>query len=392
MSICEPTANELFQQSRLSADGLFSEMIGGRILRSAAADQDGRRLCFLLGTLLADHLRQSGSPDQIIFGPELRRFGAFNIFLTDFLTCDGEKPRLAINMMPENGSSYYGLDKAFAYRQAGAAEYWLIDLREQFVCCFDFTGDVSFRRISFDQLLRSSCYPDFSCCLTEIMLEDEQALQELAVFYRFKKELYPAPQISILSDQRGLYQTEEEESYTADQFYRWIKAREDLPDSAQFAQLLSGNISLPSPSTFRHQYLQGSLYLAVRTFLRQTGSSWQLCFSPLAAEMHDGSALDSVVRPDLFLIPSADHLKEDIYQGVPLWIAEIAEPENAAQTYLDKAQIYSYYGVPEFWIINDWKQQVMVFCQGQEPVLYSYTDQIPLGQVPGLTILPQDIF
>ena len=273
MSICKPTANEWIQNSRPSADGLFSEMIGGRILRSAAADQDGRRLCFLLGTLLADHLRLCGSSDRIIFGPEIRRFGAFNIFLTDLLTCDGDQPRLAINMMPDNGSSFYGLDKAFAYRQAGAAEYWLIDLHEQFVCCFDFTGDVSFRRISFDQLLRSSCYPEFSCCLTEIMLEDEQALQELAVFYRFKKELYPAAPISILSDQKGLYQTEEEETYTADQFYRWIKAREELPDSSQFAQLLSGNISLPAPHAFRHQYLQGSLYLAVRSFLRQTGSS-----------------------------------------------------------------------------------------------------------------------
>ena len=182
MSICEPTNNELLQYNRLSADGLFSEMIGGRILRSAAADKDGRRLCFLLGTLLSDHLRQTGSRDQIIFGPEIRRFGACNIFLTDLLTCSGEKPQLAVNLLPGSGSLYSCLDKAFAYQDAGAAEYWIIDLPEQFIYCYDFTAGVSFRRLSFEQLLRSTCYPGFSCCLSEVMLQDQEGLQELAVF------------------------------------------------------------------------------------------------------------------------------------------------------------------------------------------------------------------
>ena len=391
MSICEPVTSELIQRGSLSADGLFSEMIGGRILRSAAAGKDGRRLCFLLGTLLSDHLRLKGSSDSIVFGPQIRRFGACNIFLTDLLTCSGKQPRLAVNLLPENGSLYSCMDKAFAYQNAGAAEYWLIDLPEQFVYCFDFTEGVVFRRLSFDQLLRSSCYPEFSCCLSEVMLQDQECLQELAVFYRFKKELCPETS-GLLSDQCGLYQNEEWQSYTPEQFYRWIQVREKLPNNAQFAELLAGNISLLPPAAFRHQFLQGNLYFAIRSFLEQTGSCCQLCFSPLTVELSDGGTLDSVVRPDLFLIPSQMPAGEDIFKGAPLWIAEIAEPGTAVQTYIDKAQIYSYHGVQEFWIINDWKKQVMVFGADHEAEIHSYEEEIPLAALPGLTILPGDIF
>ena len=391
MSICESVTNELIQRGSLCADGLFSEMIGGRILRSAASGKDGRRLCFLLGTLLSDHFRLKGIRDSLVFGPQIRRFGACNTFLTDLLTCDGEQPRLAVNLLPEVGGLYSCMDKAFAYQNAGAAEYWLIDLPEQFVYCFDFTEGVLFRRLSFEQLLRSTCYPEFSCCLSEVMLQDQESLQELAVFYRFKKELYPEP-FGLLSDQCGLYQNEEWESYTPEQFYRWIQVRENLPDNAQFAELLAGNISLLPPTAFRHQFLQGSLYFAVRSYLEQTGSSCQLCFAPLTVEMSDGGTLDSVVRPDLFLISSPVPYDEDIFKGIPLWIAEIAEPGTAVQTYIDKAQIYSYHGVQEFWIINDWKKQVMVFGADREAEIHSYEEEIPLAALPGLSILPKDIF
>lgn len=391
MSLCEPITSELIQKGSLSADGLFSEMIGGRILRSAAADKDGRRLCFLLGTLLSDHLRHCSCDDTIIFGPQIRRFGACNIFLTDLLTCSGEEPQLAVNLMPASGSLYSCLDKAFAYQDAGAAEYWVIDLPEQFIYCYDFTAGVSFRRLSFDQLLRSACYPDFSCCLSEVMLQDQEALQELAVFYRFKKEFCQEPSC-MLSDQCGLYQNEEWESYTPEQFYRWLRVREQLPDRARFAELLAGNIFLQPPAAFRHQFIQGSLYFAIRSFLEQTGSSCQLCFTPLAVEMSDGGVLDSVVHPDLFLLPSSLATSEEVFRGVPLWIAEIAEPGTAVQTYIDKAEIYAYHGLQEFWIINDWKRQVMVFGADREPELHSYEEEIPLSALPGLTITPQDIF
>lgn len=391
MSNCETMTSELFQGGSLSADGLFSEMIGGRILRSAPAGKDGRRLCFLLGTLLSDHFRQTGMRDEIIFGPQIRRFGDCNIFLTDLLTCEDGQPRLAVNLLPDSGTLYSCLDKAFAYQGAGTAEYWVIDLPEQFIYCFDFTAGVSYRRLSFEQLLRSSCYPDFSCCLSEVMLQDRDCLQELAVFYRFKKEV-SAEYGSMLSDRSGLYQNEDWETYTPDQFYRWIRARESLPDNARFAELLEGNISLQPPSAFRHQFLQGSLYFAIRSHLMQTDSDCRLCFGQLAVEMSGGGLLDSVVRPDLFLISGRIPAGEDVFRGVPLWIAEIAEPGTAAQTYIDKARIYRYHGVPEFWIINDWKKQVMVFGADRETRVYSYREEIPLGALPGLSILPQDIF
>ena len=373
-------------------DGLNSEMISGRILRTPPVCQEGRRLCFLIGTLLSDHLRGSGSRDRIIFGPALRSFNSFTAFTTDLMTCSGEDVRFAVNILPEKEFACSFLDKAFAYRDAGALEYWLIDLPDQFVYCYDFSGGLHYDRRSFDQPLFSSCYPGFSCCLSDIMMEDGGSLQELTVFSRYKKHLFPDGKDGMLSDQCGLYQDEKERLYTADQFYHWIASRSSLPAQDDFAELLSGSIALQKAPAFRHQYIQGNLYFSVRSFLQSRGREEVLCFAPLSVEFSGAGILDSVVRPDLFMISSSEKLESDVFRGVPLWIVEIAEPGSAVQTYIDKAQIYSYHGVPEYWIINDWKKQVLVLGAGKEPVIRSYQDTISLDALPGYSITPEDIF
>ena len=127
------------------------------------------------------------------------------------------------------------------------------------------------------------------------------------------------------------------------------------------------------------------------------------------------------MRPDIFLIEAGADIPDDVYRGVPLWIAEIADPSSAAQDYVDKAQLYHYHGVREYWVINDWKRQVMVIRGGEdkdlpggadmkkavpeqagtaadgrypaenETLLYKYKDSIPLQILPGFSISMDDI-
>ena len=353
-------------------DNVFCEMVSGRIISRAAPAEEGRRLLFLLGTLLEDYIVSSQPAWKIVFGPKILPVTTGNIFSTDLYICAGEEedtiPLLAVNIMSDSLALYDSLDKAAAYREAGTQEYWLIDLTRQDVFVYDFGGDGSFRRLSFEQRVYSRLCPGFDFVLSDIMWKDEGCLRELAVFYRFRKELQPRYQNMLMAEDEGIYEDGEgtDRKYTARQFYEWLKTRRNRPDYARTAQLLLGDIRLMRLPRFRHQFIQGNLYFAVKTFLENHSLPFEICFSPMAVELCSGGILDSVVRPDIFLIEAGADIPDDVYRGVPLWIAEIADPSSAAQDYVDKAQLYHYHGVREYWVINDWKRQVMVIRCGED--------------------------
>lgn len=127
---------------------------------------------------------------------------------------------------------------------------------------------------------------------------------------------------------------------------------------------------------------------------------YQLCFSPILVELKKLDLLDSVVSPDLFLIGNGEVVYDNIYRGVPEWIIEIVTPATAAQDYIDKAQLYQYHGVGEYWIVNDWKQQVMVLRYNSEKddsedrvesMIYGFEETIPVYSLPGLTIRMEEV-
>ena len=91
---------------------------------------------------------------------------------------------------------------------------------------------------------------------------------------------------------------------------------------------------------------------------------------------------------------------DNIYRGVPQWIIEIVTPATAAQDYIDKAQLYQYHGVGEYWIVNDWKQQVMVVrylpsvTEGEDNIetsVYDFHEKIPVGTLPGLELTMSEV-
>ena len=171
-------------------DNVFCEMVSGRIISRAAPAEEGRRLLFLLGTLLEDYIVSSQPAWKIVFGPKILPVTTGNIFSTDLYICAGEEedtiPLLAVNIMSDSLALYDSLDKAAAYREAGTQEYWLIDLTRQDVFVYDFGGDGSFRRLSFEQRVYSRLCPGFDFVLSDIMWKRLKWLsQELVALLPF---------------------------------------------------------------------------------------------------------------------------------------------------------------------------------------------------------------
>lgn len=406
--------NESFEDFRKNAaeKSVCCEMVAGHVIRSLMTGEEGRKLCFMLGTLLEDYLITRKKGDQVKFGPIDVVLDEGNIFQPDLITIgsmeaygdigDGwsDLPKFVVEILAGGNVIYDCLDKAVMYRGKGVKEYWLIDLNEQFVYTYNFRQGFDYRRYSFDQNIRSQCYPGFECCLSEIMWQDGGSLKELALFYRFRQEIYPETMNRLIAETETAYFGFDEGQYTAEAFYEWMATRKNMTKYTTMIELLFGNIREFSMPAFRHQNIRGNLYFTVKDFLKKKSIQRRICFSPIVIELKKVELLDSVVAPDLFLINSEEIIYDNIYRGIPEWVVEIVSPATAAQDYIDKAQLYQYHGVDEYWIINDWKRQVMVLrykkevMEGEENVetfIYGFDESIPVHALQGLEIVMDDV-
>ncbi|MCR4673294.1 MAG: Uma2 family endonuclease [Lachnospiraceae bacterium] len=373
------------------------ELIGGHIVRNPAVGEDGRRLCFLIGTLLKDAAPES----EIEFDARNVEADDENIFRLGIGLWESGRegcPSFAADIMPRHNIIYGCLDKAFALTCRGTAEYWIIDMAERFV--YVFSRDISsgnngtaYRRYSFDQTVKSSAVPRFSCSVSDVMRSDGGGLRQLAVFYRFREEILKDRNGQVAED-AGAYMADPEKKYTAEEFCEWMKVREGRARLADKAELFFGKLSIQEQPGFEYQFIRGNLYFSVRTFLKDTKAEGILCFPPIQAMLKKDGALDCVVSPDLFLVRDGSRLSGNLYSGVPDWIIEIATPRSAPLDYVDKAEIYAFHGVPEYWIVNPWKKETMVIKKAQESPqdvrVYSFDEDIPCGTLQGFRMMMRD--
>lgn len=405
-----------FQNFKKNAESrsISCEVVTGHIVQSEMTGENGHKLCFMLGTMLEDYLLTRKKSDQVIFGPIDFHLDESNIFQPDLAVvaqsehhvggvCASDLskvPKFIVEILSDGNEIYDCLDKAVMYGKNGVREYWLIDLEEEFIYTYSYRNGFEYRRYSFEQSLRSTCYPGFECCISDILWDGGGSLKELAMFYRFKKEIYPDASAQLVAEQSNTYLSYTERQYSAEAFYEWMKSRKNLMQYTSMVELLLGNIRETMMPAFRHQNVRGNLYFAIKSYLKKEKMPYQLCFSPILVELKKLDLLDSVVSPDLFLIGNGEVVYDNIYRGVPEWIIEIVTPATAAQDYIDKAQLYQYHGVGEYWIVNDWKQQVMVIRylateseEGEniETEVYTFDATIPVKALPGLELKMSDV-
>ena len=99
------------------------------------------------------------------------------------------------------------------------------------------------------------------------------------------------------------------------------------------------------------------------------------------------------VEPDISVICDPNKLTDRGCSGAPDLIFEIVSPSSRKLDYGIKNGIYSQSGVREYWIVDPAKERVTVYHYEEDvaPVIYSFTQDIPVGIYPGLTIKISDL-
>ena len=88
--------------------------------------------------------------------------------------------------------------------------------------------------------MRSVCYPGFECCISDVLWDGGGSLKELAMFYRFKKEIYPENSVQVVAENSSVYGGYQERQYSAEAFYEWMNTRKNKLQYTSLVELLVG--------------------------------------------------------------------------------------------------------------------------------------------------------
>lgn len=153
-----------------------------------------------------------------------------------------------------------------------------------------------------------------------------------------------------------------------------------LPEGTQ-VELINGVLYDMAPSPLRiHQEISMELSAAILNYIKSNKGTCKVYPAPFDVKLSD----DTVVIPDISVICDKNKLTDKGCTGAPDWIIEIVS-SNALHDYITKLNLYQFYGVKEYWIVDPKKKNVTVFTFGEifDTDKYDFSDTIPVGIYDG---------
>ena len=168
------------------------------------------------------------------------------------------------------------------------------------------------------------------------------------------------------------------DQYTSEDYW-------NLPEGTR-AELIDGKLYDMAPPSRFHEQLVMELAGTIREYIKKNHGKCQVYPAPFAVNL-DADDKDWV-EPDISVICDPNKLTDRGCSGAPDLIFEIVSPSSRKLDYGIKNGIYSQSGVREYWIVDPAKERVTVYHYEDDaaPVIYSFTQDIPVGIYPGLTI------
>lgn len=169
----------------------------------------------------------------------------------------------------------------------------------------------------------------------------------------------------------------QKECYTTEDIYA-------LPEGTR-AELIDGQIYYMAPPTRKHQDIAFALSRKIADYIDSKHGTCRTYIAPFAVFLNEDDK--NYVEPDISVICDKSKLNDKGCVGAPDWILEIVSPGSRRIDYFTKLFKYRSAGVREYWIVDPDKNRILVYSFESEDTLdYSFTDSIPSGIYPDLTI------
>lgn len=150
-----------------------------------------------------------------------------------------------------------------------------------------------------------------------------------------------------------------------------------LPEG-QRAELINGEMYMMASASTIHQLLQTELLVTIANYIKGKKGNCKV-FTPIGVFLHKDDY--TYLEPDIAVICENDKLDNKGCHGAPDWVIEIVSPSSKKMDYVLKLTEYGKAGVREYWIVDPLKKTIMVYSFEKEeaPVIYHFTDKVPVG-------------
>lgn len=172
-----------------------------------------------------------------------------------------------------------------------------------------------------------------------------------------------------------------------DEFMRFI----DLPENQDKTfELISGYVvAMAGNTTSKHQSISGDIARIIGNYLK--GKECKV-FQDLNVFLYrvDINKCDKIFQPDVFIGCNRSKMTDRGYEDTPEFVAEVISKSTARNDYFTKCSYYMEYGVKEYWIVDLFANQILVYLNQEEesPIVHKYTfdDQVKVSLFDGLYI------
>lgn len=179
------------------------------------------------------------------------------------------------------------------------------------------------------------------------------------------RETAPAYQAGSTPEQK------QQGEYTLEDYYA-------LPDD-QRVELIDGVFyDMTAPASF-HQLAAGELYYQILDFVKKRGGSCMPFIAPIDVQLDMDER--TMVEPDVVILCDTDKLLESHIYGAPDFVLEVISPSTKRKDYMLKLTKYEHAGVREYWIVDPYKETIIVyFFEGNDwPAFYPLDAEVPVN-------------
>lgn len=163
-----------------------------------------------------------------------------------------------------------------------------------------------------------------------------------------------------------------------------------LPEGER-AELIDGKFYAMAPPGRIHQEIVSGLHYLLRKYIADHHGFCRVYPAPFAVNLDADDK--NWVEPDVSVICDSNKLTDRGCSGAPDLIFEVVSPSSRKLDYGIKNVIYFQAGVREYWVVDPVKERVTVYHYENDvaPMIYSFSQDIPVGIYPGLNIKIKDL-
>lgn len=163
-------------------------------------------------------------------------------------------------------------------------------------------------------------------------------------------------------------------------------------------EIIDGELYLMSSPTISHQKIVGEIYVQLHNYLK--GKKCQAFVSPLdvcLSGVRKPNKEYNVVQPDILVVCDENKITDNMgIQGAPDLVIEVLLPTSKKHDTFLKYNLYQYYGVKEYWIIDGEVGVIYQYIINEKniytlPKTYDITEDIRVNVLKNCVISLKDI-